>query len=337
MRTEVEVRRALEKRLGRPVSDALWGSLVEDGYIREVLDGEEGAFAALVKRYRRLEKMVCEYQREGRTEHREAPPDRRALLVSRLLAQEASQLPEVKRFRRQYLPDGLLALEQVGPWIKARAEAEGKASEWVAFPIPEGHEVKWGNPSQISPPLLLDNVPIPATLGVCMVEWINKDGWTEAIPVKAGGVLDRLRVLSEQLAREFHWREAQATTFVLTGKTPLVPSLRVEYYRGSYSLPTILYQHARITLDVDPEVPPSQVAKFYAEARRKVRSGQRNKPLSEKVAALVEFVLEHGEGAWREKVEAWNRLYPKWAYRSETQFARDYHRAVVKLLRPPKW
>jgi hypothetical protein len=296
MRTEAEVRSALEKRLGRPVSDALWQGLVEDRYVAEVLHGEAGAFDALVKQYRRRERWAREYQRESKTERREAPPDRRALLVSRLLAREASHLPEVKAFRREVLPGGLLSPEEVGPWIREKVREAGEGSP---------DRTLW---------------------------WVEGGKWHSCF-VGMEGVLARLWWLSREVARQINCSEAQATDFILTGRVPIISPLRWGVHRTF----TQVYAYARIVLEINPEVSPAEVAQFYREARKSVLQGERSKPLSQRVAALVEFVLGHDGGTWREKMEAWNREYPQWRYTSEKNMARDYHRAVGKLLRPPKY
>ncbi len=127
-------------------------------------------------------------------------------------------------------------------------------------------------------------------------------------------------------------------------------------YGVNYSVGKDYQPRARITLNVDSEVSPAKVAEVYSQLRQRVRSGRRNKPMSDRILTLVEFVLEHRRRGknWEDIMELWNRRYPKWKVlkpirqsgkdpeaealrRALWNFSRDYNRAVQSLFREPKY
>ncbi len=155
------------------------------------------------------------------------------------------------------------------------------------------------------------------------------DQWT----AKASrDILDSLNGCTNWIASEYHWDEHQAKTFILTGAIPV-------YSRLTYGIRTTWGADGRhsvkITLEVDPEVPPKTVRSVYHQIRSHVRDGSRYRPLSEKIASLVEFVLTH-EDAWEEKFTQWNKKHLEWNYPDIRRFKRDYSRAINALLRAHK-
>ena len=81
------------------------------------------------------------------------------------------------------------------------------------------------------------------------------DQWVRRIPVRHGGTLDGLRVVSNSLARRYSWQEALATSFVLTGISPLLSSLR-----GGIRMVLNQPISSRITMEIDPTLTPGEVA-----------------------------------------------------------------------------
>ena len=50
----------------------------------------------------------------------------------------------------------------------------------------------------------------------------------------------------------------------------------------------------------------------------------RSKALSEKHVRLAWFMAEsHDQEKWRVRMETWNRTYPAWSYKHESNFRRD--------------
>lgn len=158
------------------------------------------------------------------------------------------------------------------------------------------------------------------------------------IPVQYGSVLDDLRRVSTELAKSYPWSEADATWFVLTGKVPLVPALRIEFEDGARRLP-LDHQHLRITLSAQPWVSGATVRRVYEYFRQAVfKRGSR--PLGLRSIALFDFIESRrdAEGQlprWRMMMKDWNRAHPEWSYGDDARrFCRDYSRVARPVVLP---
>jgi len=54
---------------------------------------------------------------------------------------------------------------------------------------------------------------------------VPEDPWQRLVKITVGGALDRLRHVSEYLAKRYGWENAQATLFILTGASLPYPPL----------------------------------------------------------------------------------------------------------------
>jgi hypothetical protein len=147
---------------------------------------------------------------------------------------------------------------------------------------------------------------------------------------RAGGVLDRLRVLSERLAEAYRWTRAQATLFVLTGLPPLVASLTADPIARE-DLPVL----SRITLWIDPTLSPAEVAERYSAVRRWLlnESKERQRDVTEKHARLALFAAEQPrQTTWAIRMAEWNRAHPEWPYTEVSNFTRDCLQAQRRLV-----
>lgn len=158
------------------------------------------------------------------------------------------------------------------------------------------------------------------------------------VPVETGSVLDELRRAAVALARKYPWSEADAGWFVMTGKVPLVPAMRVDFEDGAVRLP-LDHRHLRVRLSVQPWVSGATVRRIYEHFRRAVyKRGSR--PLGPRGITLFGFVegrrSKRGQlPSWRAMLVEWNRSYPEWGYGFDARrFCRDYARVVPALLLP---
>ena len=150
-----------------------------------------------------------------------------------------------------------------------------------------------------------------------------------SMPTAADGVLEELRLLSVQLARQFLWAESQATLFVLTGGVPLVNLVgtRVQFRA---KLPVL----SRITLTIDPTLSPREVADHYARVRRRF-TGRRHREITGKHLRLALFAADKTKGSSsKQRMACWNDEHPQWSYSRVTNFARDCAQARRRLLYP---
>lgn len=244
--------------------------------------------------------------------------------VSRYYHLLASRDRSVQEFRSDELGGGLLGgPEAAAAWIKERLRGAKRVSievpvDWQpGDPLPEGADTR----------------PHHVFLHFAGVK--NAESWQESVTV-TGGVLDRLHRLSERLAKDYPWQEAQATTFILTDVVPAVPAGRV----WSSSLPTgsdeskiqALFKAIagarsdllpeRVTVEVDREVPPPTVADLF----RRASGGGR--VLGENAWLATEFTIARPSRAWADLYRAFERLRPG-LYGSDVAF----RQAAVKGLK----
>jgi hypothetical protein len=160
------------------------------------------------------------------------------------------------------------------------------------------------------------------------------DEWVQRVKVAAGGVLDKLRVVAESLAKAYAWIPAPATIFILTGMTPLISTVRAK--AGGFHI-----RHGkdhvwsrRVVLDIDPAATLDEVMAAYQRIRRE-QNLTRMRPLTPKRARLAAFTgVEHEDKRWAERLRLWNTRFPHWSYNQESNFRRDARRAQVRILYP---
>ncbi len=220
----------VEKRLRRKVPDGIWDYAEKKRYVREFQDGES-SLPDLVKEVKQLQDAVAPVARRparavvgtvepaDRTEtHLSEATSVYEHALSEVVAAAADSDPDVVAFRRTVLSDSLMMWDQVHAWIEAQQVAEGDPTQWVTFPMSaerEGQSVTYTE--------LRDRHGVSTR----MLRYVRpRENWEVPIGTVAGGTLERLRRLSEELARANGWTPAQATVFVLTGLTPTVSMIR---------------------------------------------------------------------------------------------------------------
>ena len=221
----------------------------------------------------------------------------RDVAISMLLARVAAQDKWVLAFRNAVLGEPVAA-DGVQSWILARDELDGAGAVNIE-----------GFPDQLW-------FPSP-----------NEDA-RHCIPVVKGGVLDKLRILTERLEKQFGWDPAQATKFVLTDSPPFVSEITGDFERRDVSATS------RIELTIDPAASPLQVAEYYRRARSQFLKG-RHRRQEEKHLELAVFDAYRPKGeSTAKRLAQWNRSYPKWRYDEKTNFLRDKKVARERLLSP---
>lgn len=357
LETEEDVRRLLEQRLRGPVDARVWNLLVEDRYVQEVIDGEEGAFPQLMARYRKLLELASPAGRQE-PRPREIPPDHRLEALALVLAAEAAAYtppahkePVVPAFRREVLGGRLLSLEGVAAWIEhaAAAEAgEGRAMVLHLYldQVPADRAQRWQYIRGELARRAQESEKQAERRGIgWAVEMLaypqraeNGDWWTAFVLISSRtSTLGRLKQVADILGR-YGWSEAEAVAFVLTGIPPRIPKGRAAAGRR-WPAPT------RITLDVDPRLSRAEVAALYSQVRQQVFPG-RDKPMTEKMLRLAVFWAGYPrrpgnpdlpEGTWRACMTAWNREHtdrPEWHYEDYRWFSRDARAALGRVTRP---
>ena len=325
-----EIRAALARRLGHGPKEEIWDHLVEEDYVREVWE-ETAEIDYLEEKYREFNRIPRRLLQPPESAIDSGLRQIRLQILSDLAARQAATEESVITFRRQHLTEGLLKREEVVEWITRQATEGGPASHYLRVPIPDGYELVRRNGRIFTEPLLTISDTTSATqVEVELLSYTSPDDqWVRRIPVKHGGTLDRLKVVSRSLARRFTWMEAQASTFVLTGISPLLSSLRGGI-RVAFSQPI----SSRINMEIDPTLTPEEVAERYKKLRASL-IGARYRSMSEKHLRLAEFYGGHKpEGTtWAALMTKWNHSQDRgWQYDRFETFARDCKRAWERLM-----
>jgi hypothetical protein len=338
------IRRDLRAVVGAEIVEAYWDYLVDEGVVEEVERGVEDV-NWLARKYRRL----LEIRRQPAPVSRTAPEmldpadlpkpsggrqprpavDRQQVL-SLLVAHEVAKDPDVAAFRAEVLGDRLLEPGRIKDWIRAQAEADGPPTDWLTeVPLPTGHTLRWtGEAFSVEPPLTVSRARHVRYRNLHY--GLPDDPSILVWPTTDGGVLDRLRRISERLANWYGWDPGQATLFVLTGWVPSVPAVRAgTRYRRLPSL-------ARLEMRIDPTLSPREVAAEYRRARRNTLS-RRYRSLTDKHILLAAHAARTEGQTWEERMQAWNQEHGDsgWEYSQVSYFSRDCSQARERLLRPP--
>jgi len=340
-------RQQLEKALRRRLSDSQWEYLVRKRFVASYQDGED-KLSDLVREARDLIATGSPVAQEpaeptmldlgARDKMAASDGDgvqERLRTLAIGLAAIASRDKSVAAFRKEHLSQGLLYWPDMEGWIERKALEDGPATTWLdQVPVPPDREL-----CELSPIPALRIGPSPG-LTIDSSYPAHGAGWRQlqyALPghraiswenTRDEGVLDRLRTISEALAQEYNWQEAQATTFVLTGRAPFVSGIRVTVPEGR---PIAI---SRIVLDIDPTEPPERVAEKYRQARQRILPKAHS--LSVKHLRLLRWWIEHGEreAAWSGQMQQWNQHAPsEWHYTSAPHFRRDCLAAYQRLLK----
>jgi hypothetical protein len=240
---------------------------------------------------------------------------------SMLVAIDAASDPAVTAFRGDVLNDQLLALEQVTDWIDERTKSDGMPTRYVT-----------GTPTVN----VAADTSLPANVEIVAhgfffesVEFTGDDGRVHRRPVARGGVLDHLRQLAIQLAANYPWQPAQASSFVLTGATPLVTALH-------RTMPGLGADDRRlITFEVDPDVPVKFVADAYTKARRELLGPRARPPTPSGIDLVIHGAERHGHSNHRMWTE-WNDLHPKRTYPDLRAFRQAWKSAQRRTRGTPR-
>jgi hypothetical protein len=269
----------------------------------------------------------------------EEPPDERLKYLSEILALDAAKELSVINFRHDVLNNQLLAPDKVKAWIEDIANKEQSNNPSIGrmeltIQRPPGIKLRPTNRGLIpEPPLVIDKAGmITGASWELLYYSVPGDKWQYSVFVPWGGILEKLKGISEDLHKQYTWQKAQATNFVLTGAIPL---LSLCYSTLSFSSP--YFALSTITMKVSPHLSPKEVARIYARARNsliKFYGHERNRPMSKKHLELAVFYHTHQGMKGAEMMSAWNKEHPEYKrYDQVTHFARDAKHAHDRLVR----
>jgi hypothetical protein len=260
----------------------------------------------------------------------------RAWALSQLVAAHAHHDPDVIAFRHQFLGDALVEWADLDSWITARAKLDGEPTTDVTIALPAS-AISDPDAGELDFSPSLERVR-PARVATRRLDYaLPGDDWVRRVTVTADGVLDRLRVLAEALAKAYGWTPAQATIFILCGVTPFIATVRVTRSSAKVRHHADLVWARRITLEIDPAATPQQVLDAFQHARRQQGLAQLH-PLTLKHLRLAAFAgAEHADKPWAERLRLWNTSFPEWHYAQQSNFRRDAIRAEARILYPGRY
>jgi len=304
---ERRLRRQVEKLLG-PVEESQWRFLCKVGHVETAVGEEEREpgegvryLAEIIEPLRQCTPLAARGASAKKRRRRLSASEQLVAALRRLQARAAAQFPEVVAWRRRWLPDGLLAPEQVKVFL---LHPQRLFAVWTMKAAVQGKPPK-------QPPA-----------GAEVVE--QRLAWEPQ---------ESLDKLAARLADRFGWSRAAAAVWVVTGVLPDEPAVRVERV-------TQLPGDAGVAMGLPPVsflrlvVPLFATPSMVAERLRHIRSasGTRLRSLGARTAELLEHVSEHGDGreSWRE----WRRRhggYPQFKHFRQAlrRAALILHRAVV--------
>ena len=326
-KTEEDVHRELGRVLGRAPNEMVWALLVEDRLPSNVVDpwpdddetgsadDAEVAFAELVDKYRRTERLLDERGAlNGRRASKAALPEQERTAastealtaLSAIMALEAESHPLVVAFRESVLDGALLPPDRYGPWLSEHDVAAAT------------------RPSMLSGGLLsLPARESPWDARVDAERYASGD-----LPAR-GHEGDYLACVIDALRDTYGWSEwSHVARFVLCGETPrLFAGIARMIPRERFFPKT-----ASVVLIVNPQMEPRRLMDLYAEMRRfYVPPNTRIRPPGAAASRLAVFVARHNDGStWQDVWAAWNAENDR-QYADVRSFARDARKAYARV------
>jgi hypothetical protein len=310
-----------------------------DDYEQDLIDLEE--LADRVVEINDTLAIRARHKRDRRTqEEKFRREDHRAAALEQIFAIEAAEDPAVGDFRAEVLGGRLIEPQQIESWVKDRAETDGQPTEWVTLPLNDDGTVPIAG--DLQPPLKSEVIVDSFTRRYAgrhhdFLRFPNSRMWVAVQRVRAGGVLDWLRALSNDLAKRFGWKEADAVVFVLAGGVPPV-------HKATWTVhePWPWWKARRsITLSLPYWVTPPEAAEIYRSARNDLLRGDpKPRSITEARAKLGVFAYQNRKGhTWAELMDMWNR----WPHRDTThtdvrRFTRDSRQSFEQITgQPLQW
>jgi hypothetical protein len=325
----------VRRKLRHSLFEAVWGLLLREGYVEDVLYGAQDGDWLVARAREILNARTPVTERVETSDGEPSAGQERAWALSQLVAHYAKEDPGVVAFRAKHLNAGLIRWANVEKWISEASELDGDRSASVTLTLPTDTTIE-SNPDgtrKIDPPIAKVVGRIKYSVGT-LAYALPGDRSVRRLAVTSGGVLDRLSRLADSLADSFGWNPAQATVFILAGVTPLIAPVRVTTPAVKIRYGTDVGWARRITLDVDPAATPQEVLDAFTSARDQHSPTSRRR-LSVKHLRLAAFAgAEHADKPWAERHRLWNEKFPEWAYPAESNFRRDAAVAQRRVLYP---
>ena len=369
------LREELARRLRRScVANGMWEYLVEEDWVRDAVDMSLPAGAEfLFNKVRAIETAVRPERGDAVELHapRDATAGARIDALSAIYAAWAAR--DAVWFRRRHLmrADDRTVFETCatgGPYSGYTLLDEDAVAAWVMERLRD--YAAGADPDRYIVGLIERGKPGDRAR-VAHLDFVS-DGRPVRQTVPRHGALGELAELSQKLAKNYRWHPAWASLFVLAGTRPTVlaytASAQISY--GIEGAAT-----TRVTLTVDPALPPQQVAELYGQIRTAMQpepapraqslrsyrlaehvgphllyhpvnpqeSNRRGRPRKGNLPGTFAYYVDPVDCTWQDLRRTWNSLDSvagedgkPWRYDSQSNFTRDAQRAFLRLL-DPRW
>jgi hypothetical protein len=162
-------------------------------------------------------------------------------------------------------------------------------------------------------------------------------GAVDQVPVRPGSVLDEVRVLGEELTRQFPWTLPEAVWFVVSDDVPYVDPVRVTVTPGT----TSVCRSATIVVAAAPWVSAHTIARAYRSAQQDALGPpRRRRPPDGITLALAPFVEERRQQrppmTFPAILEEWNSTHPGAPLGDHRYLRRAYRRALAAVFPPAR-
>jgi hypothetical protein len=222
-----------------------------------------------------------------------------------LYANIAAEQPNVMKFRSENLSGKLIKVDDVERWIEDRQD--------------------WKTPK---PPLAGETIKFESLAYI-----LPDDEWVRRIAVLPYTTLDRLRIVSSQVADDTNWDKATATVWILCGAIPRTPAIQVDTKQAFL---TPFGNRQRIVLDVDADVTPEEVKSVYARERSNcfthTAGTKTRRPLKPRTLRIVASVFGTDWRGWAFHQRQWNDDNPSDQITDIRTFRKLVNRAMRHLL-----
>jgi hypothetical protein len=331
-----DVYKALKQRLGSEPRQDIWEELLEDDYVSMAV--QDNSISEALNRYKVLQKRRLPQRKpKPREEIQMEPPDERLKYLSEVLAWDAGKLSWVVDFRNIELNGKLLQPDEIKGWIERTAKNDQDNNSYgvsYLLTVLTAHTPKLSLNSQGE--MIPDSLfPVGGENKIVSIEnkilsyVIPGDTFQYALPVTRGGTLEKLYEIRKSLSSRYSWQEAETTTFILTGITPLL-SLAISQWQWNLVYPAL----STITLTVNPRLSPKGVADIYTRNRNNfIGKQKRNRPMERKHLELALFYHAHEGMKGTEMKKLWNEQHPEYKpYEQIANFDRDARHAYLRLI-----
>lgn len=352
------IRRKLEAEFKRPIPERMWQYLLALGVIEDYLACPDSDTWQNVKWHCREQfaliksARVPRRQQAGRGKRLEVRLTGFGAL-DRVVAAEASRLPEVCWFREQFLGGRLIPREEIPKWLTEQGLSQGAPTRFVTvtFALPDDFKLPRRNArKQLH---ALANLPqtaftVEPPYQETITYWDPQQG-QGTIPIRYRSSLWYLRRVIDRVQEEYPiWSmpnagvsESGVIAFILSGVPPCLATAEIAEDPTKRYPPMIRMFCPVGTRRRLVDIALSTVFQVAAQLARRGcpqdatalggAKHPRSREMTEKKLRLAVYLAEHFETPWPQLMASWNAEHPKWAYANWRTFARDAKAAWCRV------